>query len=247
MAMPALQFDDDQPVLDPDSLKMPETPAHRRAVDLIGLAASRLLGVDSRVFRDMNWYPTDGGGPMAPDLMVLPAVAIGPDLRSYRQNPDGGPPPMVVFEMPSESDSFASFRAKALRYQALGTVVYLVVTERPHPAVLRLGRGDREPQPWADLAISELAGLRLGFDGDELVATLPDGTRARSDADLVAMAHERAAEAETRAAEAHERAAEAEARAAAAERAARALTRRLEALGIDSDLDSDLDQRPEAT
>lgn len=213
MAMPAVQFDDDPPVVDPDQLKMPEAAAHRGAVDLIGLAATRLLGPDTRVFRDLNWYPTDGGGPMAPDLMVLPAGAVEPSPTSYRQDQTGGPPPMVVVEVPSESDTFVSFRAKAFRYQGLGTVVYLVVVEGPRQTVLRLGpNDDGEPRPWVDQPIAELGGLRLGFDGGELVAITPAGVRAARDVDLLTQAEDRATAAEER---------------------AEALLRQLQALGVE--------------
>jgi hypothetical protein len=235
VAMPALQFDHDQPVVDPDQLKMPETATHRRAVDLIGLAATGLLGSGDRMFRDMNWYPVDGGGPMAPDLMVLPAGAIEPNPTSYRQDRTDGPPPTVVVEVPSESDTFVSFRAKAFRYRALGTVAYLVVTASPHQAVLRLGPDHSEPQPWADRPIAELGDLRLGFHDGELVATTPAGIRASSDADLLAEADGRATEADGRATEAEGRATEAERRASEAEGRAADLARRLEALGVGPD------------
>jgi len=63
--MPALPIDCDDEILNPDDLKMPERAVRRRAVDLIGLSAARLLGPGHRVFRDLNWYPNDSGGPMA--------------------------------------------------------------------------------------------------------------------------------------------------------------------------------------
>ena len=208
MSMPAVQFDDDdQPVLDPDSLKMPETAVHRRTIDLIGLAVTNALGSGARVFRDMNWYPADGSAAIAPDLMVLAADAVEASPRSYRQDKTGGPAPIAVVEVPSASDSFVSFRAKAFRLQRLGTVVYLVVPEAPGQAVLRLGPGDREPQPWTDRPIGELGGIRLGFDGGELVAETPAGLRGTSDADLFARAEQRAADSEQRAAVLEERAA----------------------------------------
>ena len=144
MSMPTLSFDDDHPLVDPDQLKMPEADGHRCAVDLIGLAAIRLLGPEFRVFRDMNWYPTGGGNPVAPDLMVLPADATEPRPTSYRQDQTDGPSPTVVVEVPSECDSFVSFREKAFRYQSLGTTVYLVVVEGAC-SVLRLGADDTEP------------------------------------------------------------------------------------------------------
>lgn len=198
MSMPALQFDDDQPVLDPDTLKVPESAAHRQAIDLIGLAITHTLGSQVQVFRDMNWYPTDGGGPVAPDLMVLPAGAIEPSPTSYRQDQTDGPPPLAVVEVPSASDSFVSFRAKASRLHQLGAVVYQVIVQSPGQAVLRLGPGDREPQPWVGQPMEELGGIRLSFEAGDLILETPGGLRGASDADLLDQVRRRAVEAEER-------------------------------------------------
>lgn len=224
MSMPNVSFDDDHPLVDPDQLKMPEADGHRRAVDLIGLAAIRLLGPQFRVFRDMNWYPAGGGNPVAPDLMVLPADAIDPRPTSYRQDQTGGPSPLVVVEVPSESDSFVSFREKAFRYQSLGTTVYLVVVEGAR-TVLRLGVGDAEPLLWTNHPIPELGDLRLTFDHGELMATLPDGLQATSDGALVAQLDALADDARKQADDARQQAGEAEER-------AEALRRQLVALGV---------------
>ncbi len=213
--MPALQFDDDQPVLDPDTLKMPESAAHRQAIDLVGLAVTHTLGSQVQVFRDMNWYPTDGGGPVAPDLMVLPAEAIEPSPTSYRQDQTGGPPPLAVVEVPSASDTYVSFRTKALRLHQLGAVVYLVIVQSPGQAVLRLGPGDREPQPWVGQPMEELGGILLSFEVGHLVLETPGGLRGTSDADLLANIDSRAVEAERRAVEAEGRVEVAEGRLAA--------------------------------
>lgn len=221
--MPALQFDEDQPVLDPDTLKVPESAAHRQAIDLVGLAVTHTLGSQVQVFRDMNWYPTDGGGPVAPDLMVLPAGAIEPSPTSYRQDQTGGPPPLAVVEVPSASDTYVSFRTKALRLHQLGAVVYLVIVQSPGRAVLRLGPGDREPQPWAGQPMEELGGIRLSFEVGDLVLETPGGLRGTSDADLLDQVRRRALEAEGRAEAAEERLA--------------ALVRQMEAAGITPELD----------
>ncbi len=181
----ALQFDDEAPLADPDTVKMPESSAHRRVVDLIGLAAATLVGPDHRIFRDMNWYPADGGGPIAPDVMVLAAGAIEAEPKSYRQDRGDGPPPIAVVEVPSDSDSFASLLAKAQRYQSLDTVTYLVVIDTPTPTVLRLAPGDGEPRNWVDRPMPELGGVRLVVDGGQLGLITPTGVRAGSDADLV--------------------------------------------------------------
>ena len=39
---------------DPDTLKMPENPAHRRIIETISLVAARHLPADVVCYRDMN-------------------------------------------------------------------------------------------------------------------------------------------------------------------------------------------------
>lgn len=213
----SLVFDDDG-LVDPDDLKVPERAAHRQAVDVIALVATHLLGDDVRIFRDLNWYPADEGPPVAPDVMVLAASAVEPRPRSYRQGPDG-PAPLVVVEVPSDRDSFADFRAKNRRYQALGTTVYSVVIDGPQGAVLRFAADDVEPVSWTGQPIPELGRLVIEFDhgrdgdGETLVVVTPDGLRASSDAEFVAE------EAANRAEEAADR--------------AEALARQLRALGVE--------------
>lgn len=197
---------DDEPIVDPDTLKVAETATHRRMVDLVGLAATTLVGPDRRVFCDMNWYPVDDGGPMAPDVMVLPADATEPEPRSYRQDQTGGPPPLAVVEVPSDSDTFESFLAKTQRYQSLGTVTYLVVPGTPRPAVLRFGADDGrpaapEPRSWIGEPIDELGGFRLLVEDDEIVLVTPTGLRARSSGELLEDAERRIAELERQLAE----------------------------------------------
>ncbi len=207
VSMPAVVFDhDDHPPGLPDDLKMPERAVHRQAVDVIALAATRLLGPSVRVFRDMNWYPADGGNATAPDIMFLGAEAVEPSPRSYRQN--DGPPPLVVVEIPSDDDSFAAFRTKAKRAQANGSVVYIAVVDGPDPVVLRLGLDDTEFVAWTGRPLTELGNLRIDYDDGELTVVLPDGLRASTDADLVSAAEAKAEEAEARADEALARAGE---------------------------------------
>lgn len=250
MSMPAMAFchdDDDHPPIDPDDLKMPESPAHRGATDVIGLTAARLLGAEFDVFRDMNWYPGDGRPPLAPDLLVLPAGAMPPrggpaDVRpkSYRQDQTGGPTPTVAVEVPSDSDGFVALRAKTLRCRELGVVLYLVVMHSPQ-GVIRLAPGEAD-RPWADRPIPELGGLSIGFDHGDLVVTTPDGLRVDSDDALVAQldAAAEAARAEAAAAQADAVAARADAVAARAEAIeargrAEVLAARLRELGLDPD------------
>lgn len=213
--MPALQLDDDAPVPDPDELKVPENAQHRQVVDVVALAATGLLGSHLRIFSDMNWYPPDDGNAVAPDIMVVPTAAIEATPKSYRQDQTGGPPPTVVVEIPSPTDSFVSFRAKAFRYRSLGTVTYVIVVGGSNDVVLRLGPDDPEPQPWTDRPIDELGGLRLGFADGELVVTTPHGLSATSDQELLE--------------------AEAQSRAATAEARAATLAERLRQLGVDPD------------
>lgn len=81
MSMPAVEFDD-EPFVDPDELKMPESPQHRGATDLVALLAADLLGEGHAVYREMNWYPDDGGSAVAPDIMVLPAGTLPAGAKS---------------------------------------------------------------------------------------------------------------------------------------------------------------------
>ena len=201
MSMPAVH-DDELPTVDPDELKMPESSTHRRVIDVIGLAASDALDPPYQIFRDMNWYPIDGKGPVAPDVMVLPDGAAGTAPRSYHQRSGDDPPATVVVEVPSTSDDVLSFRAKAFRYQSLGTVVYLVLTDPPRPAVLRLGLDDDEPVAWTNRPIDELGGIRISAAGEQLAVITPSGLRARSDQELLQQTR---AEADARLAELEER------------------------------------------
>ncbi|MEZ5261672.1 MAG: hypothetical protein R2755_07825 [Acidimicrobiales bacterium] len=50
------------------------------------------------IYRDMNWYPTDGGNAVAPDALVLAPGALGSDDRSYKQATAGGPDPIAAIE-----------------------------------------------------------------------------------------------------------------------------------------------------
>lgn len=127
--------------------------------------------------------------------MVLPAAATDAVPTSYRQDQTGGPAPAAVVEVPSESDSFPRFWAKALRLQRLGSVVYLVVVDGPGQGVLRLGPDDGEMVAWpGNEPIAELGGIRLGFESGALTVTTPAGLRAVSDQGLLAAAAERAEE-----------------------------------------------------
>lgn len=217
----SLVFDEDG-IIDPDDLKMPERAAHRQAVDVIALMATRLLGPEVRIFRDLNWYPSDGGTAVAPDVMVLPASAVEAQPRSYRQHGDGAAP-LVVVEVPSDNDSFADFRAKNQRYQSLGTTVYTVVIDGPKGAVLRLEPDGTEPVVWIGQPIPELGGLSIEFeDGDRLVVVDPGGARASTDDELVDQAESRAEQAESRVDQAESR--------------AEALVRQLRDLGVEPEV-----------
>ncbi len=202
MSMPVSVFADDDELFDPDVLKMPESPVHRTACDVIGLAAVDLLGPDHEIFRDMNWYPTDGGNAIAPDVFVLPAgalsSAVGPGDRhpkSYRQDQTGGPNPLVSIEVPSFRDTYVGLMAKIRRCQRLGVVVYLVSAEGDL-LVLRFDPSTEAPEPWTRRPIPELGGLAIEFDDGVMTVVMPDGTRAATDHELLTARSQAAAEAE---------------------------------------------------
>jgi hypothetical protein len=196
--------------IDPDTLKVPENPKHRRIIDAIAVAADTQLGRDVVVYRDMNWYPPDGGNAVAPDVMVLPAGALQPDDNSYSQRSDTLPFPLAVVEVPSATDSFDGLRAKAARYSALGVDVYVVSTEPSLGAALRLVPGTAEFVPWTGKPIAPLGGLTISVVEGAVVVRTPDGRTFSSAADLVGLADERAARSDERAAQAEARAAELE-------------------------------------
>jgi hypothetical protein len=196
MATAAKWFDEDDRCFDPDDLKMPESPEHRRVIDAIGIVASRLLGSDVVVYRDMNWYPTDGGNAVAPDLMVLPTNAFVE--RSYKQ-PADGPVPLVVVEVPSASDGYTDFLQKAARYQRLGVCCYSVITGSGVCSVLRSMPGEGTASTvWTGEPIAELGGLRIDVSDDRIVVVTPTGDVLVHDSDLVEAAERRVAELEAR-------------------------------------------------
>jgi Putative restriction endonuclease len=193
-----LEADD---AIDPDTLKMPENPKHRRIIDAIAVAAETQLDVGVVVYRDMNWYPPDGGNAVAPDVMVLPAGVLQPDDNSYSQRTAAVPFPLVVVEVPSATDTFDGLRAKAARYSALGVDVYVVSTEPSLGAALRLAPGTAEFVPWTGQPIAPLGGLTISVVDGSVVVRTADGRTFSSAAELVELADERASQAEARAAE----------------------------------------------
>jgi Putative restriction endonuclease len=195
--------DDD---FDPDTLKMPDNPRHRRIIEAIGVAADTQVDSSVVVYRDMNWYPPDGGNAVAPDIMVLPSGVIGSDDNSYRQPTADLPFPLAVIEVPSSSDTFDGLRAKAARYGALAVDVYIISTQPTLGVALRLVPGTAEFIPWTGQPIAPLGGLTVEVaDGDVIVRTL-DGRTFTSAAELVGLADARAAIADERAATAEARA-----------------------------------------
>lgn len=198
MSMPAVEHHDEF-VVDPDEVKVPESPQHRAAVDLIALAAQRRLGGTARIYRDMNWYPTDGGNAVAPDALVLPPGALEPDDRSYKQATAGGPDPIAAIEVPSHTDGYAAFREKLRRYRRLGVVSYVVELGRDVCTVERWRPDAVAPEDWLGRPIPELGGVVLVAAGTgELAVRLDDGTLARSDVELLHHAEARIAELEAR-------------------------------------------------
>lgn len=177
--------------LDPDEIKVPESPDHSTAVDVIVYATRALLGTDHDVYRDMNWYPTDGGNAVAPDVMTLPKgtlkqTATVPKPKSYKQTDPAFPLPGVAVEVASETDSWASMHDKLSRYRSLNVMAY-VVTLAPTSRIERFSPDSRVSEDWEAKPIPELGGQRLSFDGEgELVVTLPDGSCGRSNDELAA-------------------------------------------------------------
>ena len=196
---------DDEGVRNPDEVKVPEGRAHRRLATLAHVAAQVALGADWQVDADLNWYPLDGGGPMAPDVMVLPAGTTAENATSYRQAEVGGPAPVAVVEVPSQSDDVPTFRTKVHRLVGLGVVVY--VAHVVQPDVERHAPGEDGPRRWLGQPCPELGGLVFQVEDGQLVVWVPPGRVAADAAELVDSADARASEAEARASEAEARAA----------------------------------------
>ncbi len=202
---------------DPDTLKMPENPKHRRMIDTIAVVARHYVSTGTTVYCDMNWYPPDGGHAMAPDIMTLQAGVLDAKANSYRQHKSEMPFPGVVVEVPSASDSFDGLRAKSARYSGLGVDVYVVSIDSLLEVALRLAPGSSDFVPWTGKPISPLGGLSIDVLDGEPVVRAPDGRIITPESDVFGMviaAEQRAAEAQAVAAEAQAGAAQAEARAA---------------------------------
>lgn len=219
--------DPDHPLHDPDLIKMAESGAHSRTVDLLVLATRQSLGDDVWVFRDLNWYPTDGGNAIAPDVMVVPRSAVGEPPKSYRQHQTDGPDPLVVVEVASDTDGFASLLAKTRRYQRLGPPAYVVALD-DEPDFFRLGPGDRDLISWLGRPVEELGGFTIDIVDGRPQVTMPDGTAARDHIELLTSAHQRADQARNRADQARNRADR-------AEDTAEALRAQLRSLGVEPD------------
>jgi len=155
---------------DPDTIKVPESPEHRRVVELIGVISDRLLGEEYVTYRDMNWYPSDQGAAIAPDVMVLPAGTLPEGARSYRQDKLDGPAPLVVVEVPSETNTFHDLQKKLRRYRRLGVPAYVVASEAQASCVMRQDPEDSTLTNWENQPIPELGGLRLASVNDRIVA-----------------------------------------------------------------------------
>jgi len=166
--------------VDPDELKVPENPLHRQVTDVISVVATELLNRDVRLFRDMNWYPTDGGNVIAPDIMVIAADAVPVGDKSYKQHKIGGPLPSVVVEIPSDTDTFDSMMDKLERYSSLGVPAYVVRLRPQANAVTRHPPGENAVIHGMN-PIPELGGLAIDTTGEVPVVVSPDGERVQSD------------------------------------------------------------------
>ena len=223
-----LDLDD---AVDPDTLKMPENPKHRRIIDAIGMVANHYVGADVVVYRDMNWYPPDGGNAVAPDLMTLPAGALDPLASSYRQSGYDMPLPGVVVEVPSPTDTFDGLSAKAARYISLGVDVYVVSTEPALGAARRLVPGTTEFVAWTGKPIEPLGGLTIEIVDGEVKVRTPDGHVFSEDSELYGRLLTAQHQAQTDAATATAEAATAKAEAADSKERLRAAEAKLSALG----------------
>jgi Putative restriction endonuclease len=223
---------------DPDTLKMPENPRHQRIIKAIGMVADHYLGAGFVVYRDMNWYPPDGGTAIAPDLMTLVAGVVGPFESSYRQATHDLPSPGVAVEVPSPTDTFEGLRKKAARYSSLGVDLYVVSTDSSLTAVLRVVPGSTDFVSWTGQPIAPLGGLAIDVADGEVVVLTPDGRTFTGESDVLGMmieAEQRTAQAQAQAAQAQAQAAQAQAQAAQAQARAAALEGKLRALGVEPD------------
>jgi hypothetical protein len=215
-----LHADDD---LDPDTLKVPENPEHRRIVDAIGIVAARALRPHTSVYRDMNWYPPDNGTAVAPDIMTLPAGALPDVAKSYRQTSNELPVPTVMVEVASATDSFDGIRAKSVRCGALGVDVFIISTDPLVGGAMRLAPGSTEFVNWTGKRIDQLGGLSVEMTEGHVAVRTPEGMLVSTDTELLNILAEGQAAAEARAAVAQAEAAEARSRALELEGKLRAL------------------------
>ena len=125
-------------------------------------------------------------------------------MKSYRQDRTGGPSPVIVVEVPSDTDTYTSLRAKAHRCRALGVPVY-IVTIAGHQAVERLDPDRFGSEEWINKPIPELGGLQLTFHNGEIAVVLPNDVIATSDHDILAATKNQLAAAEQRATELEQR------------------------------------------
>jgi Uma2 family endonuclease len=186
---------------DPDTLKMPENPKHRAMIETIAVVARHYVGSDVVVYRDMNWYPPDGGHAMAPDLMTITAGVLAPDASSYRQDRGDLPLPGVVVEVPSPSDSFDGLRAKSARYSNLGLDVYVISVDASLEVALRLAPGTSDFVPWTGVPIAPLGGLSIELVDGGAAVRAPDGRIVTPESDILGMvvaAEDRAAHLEAK-------------------------------------------------
>jgi len=175
----------DDPLFDPDLQKVTESLDHREAVDVIALSAILALDAELRCVRDLNWYPTaDMSVHLAPDIMVVPRAVLAERAKSYRQIELGGPPPSVVLEVPSHSNTVSEFAAKLRRVNAYGVVAYVVDVAEGAQAVLRYEASSVAPIDWADRRIPELGGITIDFVDGALEVTGPNGISASTFDDI---------------------------------------------------------------
>lgn len=171
----APRYADQDPLFDPDEDLVPESRDHRRLCELVALATAHALAERADVVRNLNLYPR-GEHPLAPDVMVLPAGTLPRAAKSYHPAEVGGPLPVAVVEVPSDSDTFTSFRSKLHRYQRLGVPVYVLYAEPSEPGVERLLPEELHLQSWLDRPCPELGEIVFAVGDGRVGLRLADGT-----------------------------------------------------------------------
>lgn len=172
-----------------------------------GIAGQFRDNPDVFVAADLLWYPVDGDNKtaIAPDVMVAFGCPKG-DRRSYLQWREGGIAPQVVFEVLSQSNTWAEMARKHRFYERFGVEEYYLYDPDRGEIVGWLRQGDHlnpidEMEGWISPR------LRVTFHmtpEGELELFRHDGRRFEAAVDLDALAEAEHARAERLAAKLRE-------------------------------------------